>query len=52
MKEKKEYLKIVPEKKVDLTAFFDKVNLDVDAINDWGTFEKKFYGENFIRQRI
>ncbi len=39
------YLKIVPKKKVDLTAFFDKADLGVDAIDDWDEFEKKFYGE-------
>lgn len=39
------HLKVVPKKKVDLKAFFDKADLGVDAIDDWGEFEKKFYGE-------
>ena len=34
-----DHLKIVPKKKVDLTKFFDKVDLGVDAIGDWGSFE-------------
>ena len=38
------YLKILPKHKVDLTAFFDKVELGVEAIDDWRKFEKLFYG--------
>ncbi|MCL5672331.1 MAG: hypothetical protein JRN56_05265 [Nitrososphaerota archaeon] len=34
-----DHLKIIPKKKVDLTRFFDKVDLGVDAIGDWGSFE-------------
>ena len=34
-----DHLKIIPKKKVDLTKFFDKVDLGVDAIGDWGSFE-------------
>lgn len=42
---KEGYLKIVPKRRIDLTAFFDKADLDVDFIDDWKEFEKKFYGE-------
>ena len=38
------YLKILPRRKVDLTALFDKVPLGVEAIEDWRKFEKLFYG--------
>lgn len=41
----KGYLKIVPKKKIDLKAFFDKADLGIDVIDDWEEFEKKFYGE-------
>lgn len=40
---RKGYLKIIPKKKIDLKAFFDKIDLGVDAIGDWSEFEKKFY---------
>jgi bifunctional DNA-binding transcriptional regulator/antitoxin component of YhaV-PrlF toxin-antitoxin module len=33
------HLKIVPKKKVRLSRFFDKVELGVDGIGDWGSFE-------------
>ena len=36
-------LKILPKRKVDLTAFFDKIDLGVEAIGNWREFEKKFY---------
>jgi len=36
-------LKILPKRKVDLTAFFDKIDLGVEAIGSWSEFEKKFY---------
>jgi len=36
-------LKILPKHKVDLTAFFDKIDLGVKAIESWREFEKKFY---------
>ena len=36
-------LKILPKRKVDLTAFFDKIDLSVEAIGNWREFEKKFY---------
>jgi bifunctional DNA-binding transcriptional regulator/antitoxin component of YhaV-PrlF toxin-antitoxin module len=34
-----DHLKIIPKKKVDLAKYFDKVDLGVDAIGDWGSFE-------------
>lgn len=40
---RKDYLKIIPKRKIDLTKFFDKIDLGVDAIGDWEEFEKKFY---------
>ncbi len=40
---RKGYLKIIPKKKIDLRAFFDQVDLGVDAIGDWSEFEGKFY---------
>lgn len=36
-------LKILPKRKVDLTALFDNVDLGVEAVGDWRDFEKKFY---------
>jgi hypothetical protein len=36
-------LKIYPYKKVNLTSYFDKVDLGIDIIDDWTEFEKKFY---------
>lgn len=41
---RKGYLKILPKHRVDLTAFFNKVELGVEAIDDWREFEKMFYG--------
>jgi len=38
---RKGYLKIIPKRRVDLTANFDKVDLGVEAIGDWKEFEKK-----------
>lgn len=40
---RKGYLKIIPKRRVDLTASFDKVDLGVGAIGSWKQFEKKFY---------
>lgn len=40
---RKEYLKILPKRKVDLTEFFDSVDLGVKAIESWREFEKRFY---------
>lgn len=36
-------LKILPKRKIDLTAHFDKIDLGVEAIGNWKEFEKKFY---------
>ncbi len=36
------YLKVIPKKRVDLTAFFDSADLGVD-LDDWQAFEKTFY---------
>lgn len=38
---RKNYLKIVPKRKVDLTKFFDTADLEVSSIGDWTTFEKR-----------
>lgn len=38
---RKGYLKIIPKRQVDLTMNFDRVDLGVEAIGDWGEFEKK-----------
>jgi len=35
------YLKLVPKRRVDLTEFFDKVDLGVQSIEGWSAFEKK-----------
>ena len=38
-------LKIIPKKKIDLTQFFDSIELDddlVDKLEDWEEFEKFF----------
>ncbi|MEM2946252.1 MAG: hypothetical protein QXI87_07905 [Thermoproteota archaeon] len=40
----KGYLKIIPKRKVDLTEYFDKVDLNIEAIGDWGEFERKIHG--------
>ena len=34
-----DHLKIIPKKRVDLTKFFDKLDLGVDAIGDWASYE-------------
>ena len=39
------HLRIVPKKKVSLTKFFDSVDLGVDEIGDWESFESKFDGQ-------
>ena len=43
---RKGYLKLVPKRHVDLTEFFDKVDLGVKSIGNWSEFEKKFYEEH------
>ncbi|MEM2276377.1 MAG: AbrB/MazE/SpoVT family DNA-binding domain-containing protein [Thermoproteota archaeon] len=40
----KGYLKIIPKRKVDLTEYFDKIDLNIEAIGDWKEFERKIYG--------
>ncbi len=40
---RKGYLKLIPKRVVDLTKFFDKVDLGVESIGSWKEFEKKFY---------
>ncbi len=37
---RKGYLKLVPKRRVNLTEFFDKVDLGVDSIGNWSEFEK------------
>jgi len=37
---RKDYLKVIPKRRVDLKKFFDKVDLGVDAIRGWEAFEK------------
>ena len=37
---RKGYLKLIPKQKVDLTEFFDKVDLGVKSIGNWKDFEK------------
>jgi bifunctional DNA-binding transcriptional regulator/antitoxin component of YhaV-PrlF toxin-antitoxin module len=42
---RKGYLKLVPKRRVDLTEFFDKVDVGVDSIGNWGEFEKRISEE-------
>jgi bifunctional DNA-binding transcriptional regulator/antitoxin component of YhaV-PrlF toxin-antitoxin module len=42
---RKGYLKLVPKRRVDLTEFFDKVDLGVDSIGNWESFEKRIFEE-------
>ena len=39
----KSVLKIIPKKKPDLTKYFDSLDLNVDFIEEWGEFERRFY---------
>ncbi|MCS4542248.1 MAG: AbrB/MazE/SpoVT family DNA-binding domain-containing protein [Euryarchaeota archaeon] len=43
---RKEYLKIIPKRKVDLSKLFDKVDLGIESIKDWKVFEKKFFARD------
>jgi hypothetical protein len=43
---RKGYLKLIPKRKVDLTEFFDKAELGIDAIGNWTEFEKKNAGRH------
>lgn len=38
---RKGYLKLIPKRCVDLTKYFDKVDLGVKSIDSWSEFEKK-----------
>jgi bifunctional DNA-binding transcriptional regulator/antitoxin component of YhaV-PrlF toxin-antitoxin module len=38
---RKGYLKLVPKRRVDLTKYFDKVDLGVKSIDSWSEFEKE-----------
>ena len=38
---RKGYLKLIPKRRVDLTECFDKVDLGVDSIGNWGAFKKR-----------
>jgi bifunctional DNA-binding transcriptional regulator/antitoxin component of YhaV-PrlF toxin-antitoxin module len=42
---RKGYLKLVPKRRVDLTKYFDKVDLGVKSIGSWSEFEKKISEE-------
>jgi bifunctional DNA-binding transcriptional regulator/antitoxin component of YhaV-PrlF toxin-antitoxin module len=42
---RKGYLKLVPKRRVDLTKYFDKVDLGVKSIERWSEFEKKISEE-------
>lgn len=42
---RKGFLKVLPKRKIDLTQFFDSVDLGVEAIQSWRKFEKKVHGE-------
>jgi bifunctional DNA-binding transcriptional regulator/antitoxin component of YhaV-PrlF toxin-antitoxin module len=42
---RKGYLKLVPKRPVDLTKYFDKVDLGVKSIGSWSEFEKKISEE-------
>ncbi|MEM0336069.1 MAG: hypothetical protein QXT33_06685 [Thermofilum sp.] len=37
------YLKIIPKRRIDLTEYFDKVDLGVGAVEDWEEFERKIH---------
>lgn len=43
--EEKDEIRIIPIETLDLTQFFDKIDLGVDKIGAWETFEKQFYGK-------
>ena len=42
---RKGYLKLVPKRRVDLTKYFDKIDLGVKSIDSWSEFEKKISEE-------
>jgi len=41
---RKGYLKVLPKRRPDLEELFDGVDLGVEAIGDWGEFERRFHG--------
>lgn len=41
---RKGYLKILPKRRPELEELFDRVDLGVEAIGDWGEFERRFHG--------
>lgn len=43
--EENDAIRIIPIETLDLTEFFDTVDLGVDKIGAWDAFEKQFYGE-------
>lgn len=43
---------LVTKRRVDLTEWFDKVDLGVKSIGSWSDFEKVFYGHNQTAQHI
>ncbi len=38
---RKNYLKVIPKRKANIIELFDKVDLGIDAIEDWEKFERK-----------
>jgi len=36
----REFLKIIPKRRIDLTESFDKVDLGIESIGNWKEFEK------------
>jgi len=38
-------LKIIPKRRVDLTEYFDRVDLGVESIGDWSEFEERLHGD-------
>ncbi|MEM2046950.1 MAG: hypothetical protein QXW47_09715 [Candidatus Jordarchaeales archaeon] len=42
-------LKIIPKKRVDLTRFFDSIDLGVN-VGDWDEFEGRFYRDEVSRR--
>ncbi|MBC7120277.1 MAG: hypothetical protein H5T33_01660 [Candidatus Methanosuratus sp.] len=46
---RKGYLKLIPKRPIDLTSYFDKIELDVDAIGSWSAFEKRIYSDRMAK---
>ncbi len=52
--EEKGALKIIPKKKIDLTQFFDSLEIDddlVDKLEDWTEFEKEFANKTYWEKK-